>query len=336
MLKDYTQRLLKHKDLKEVEARNCLELILSKETSDDVVASFLTALARKGEKSDEIAGFAQGMREHAISIRSSHSKLIDTAGTGGGLETFNISTASAFVIAGAGLAVAKHGNRAVTSRCGSADLLDVLGVRIDRPPEIVQKSLEKIGIAFMFAPLFHPAMKRVALVRRKLGHRTIFNMLGPLTNPASAAYQLIGVYSQDLTEKMGRALMRLGCKRAWVVHSHDGMDELSSKSPVRVTDVTGSKVESFDLDPRDLGFDSGDVTELSGGSPEENALLVKGILENRIKTGARQVVVLNAAAALHIAGEGELTATIKRAEESIDSGAARQKLADLVRAYETA
>ena len=335
MLQDYTRKLVGHQDLSDVEARSCLELILSGDTPDAVVASFLTALASKGEKPDEIVGFAQGMREHAISIRSSHSRLIDTAGTGGGVETFNISTAAAFVIAGAGLAVAKHGNRAVTSRCGSADLLDALGVRIDRPPEVAQRSLNEVGLAFMFAPLFHPTMKRVASIRRNLGHRTIFNMLGPLTNPASAAYQLIGVYSQGLTEKMGRALSRLGCQRAWVVHSHDGMDELSIGSPVRVTDVTGSAVKSFDLNPRELGFESGNVAELSGGDPEGNAELVQGILENRIKTGARQVVILNAAAALHVAGEGEFPVTIQRAEESIASGAARQKLADLVSAYET-
>ena len=334
MLQEFTSRIADGRNLTQEEAGESLQLILSESTSDAVIASFLTALFLKGESAQEICGFARVMRRHAVSIKSHHSKLIDTAGTGGGIETFNISTTAALVIAGAGIAVAKHGNRAVTSRCGSADVLAALGVQMDRPPEVAERSLNECGMAFLFAPIFHPAMKRVAKIRRELAHRTIFNLLGPLTNPASAPYQIIGVYSTDLTEKLARAAGDLGVRRAWVVHSHDGMDELSANAESRVSEVKDSVVRTFDFQPESVGWAKAhDRVPLQGGTPEENAEMTRGILEGRIKGTPRDVVLLNAGAALHVAGEGPLNEAIRKAVESLDSGAARKKLQELVRAY---
>ena len=336
MLQELTRKVIDGCDLAEGEAEKSLELILSDDTSDAAIASFLTALTLKGETSSEIAGFARVMRRHAVTIRSNHAKVIDTAGTGGGRDTFNISTTAAFVIAGAGLPVAKHGNRAVTSRCGSADVLTALGVKVDCPPERAQKSLNECGVAFLFAPLFHPAMKRVAQIRRELGHRTIFNLLGPLTNPASAPYQIIGVYTPDLTEKIAVALSSLGCRRAWVVHSLDGLDELSTNGTVRVSEVEGSEVRTFDFRAEEEDFSQVSLEALQGGTPVENAEITRGILEGRVKGAPRDVVILNASAALHVAGEGEFHQTTRKAVESLESGAALGKLQELVRASSTA
>ena len=337
MLQEFTSRITDGRNLTEEEAGESLQLILSESTSHAEIAAFLTALFNKGETAQEICGFARIMRRHAVSIKSHHSKLIDTAGTGGGTETFNISTTAALVIAGAGLAVAKHGNRAVTSRCGSADVLAALGVRIDQPPEVAERSLNECGLAFLFAPVFHPAMKRVAEVRRELEHRTIFNLLGPLTNPASAPYQIIGVYSTELTEKLARAAADLGVRRAWVVHSHDGMDELSANAAARVSEVRDSVVRTFEFQPESVGLvGAHGRVPLQGGTPEENAEMTLGILEGRTMGPPRDVVLLNAGAALHVAGEGPLNEAIKKAGESLDSGAAREKLQELIRAYSSA
>lgn len=332
-LQEFTAKLMAGQDLTAGEAEEALELILAEETADAAIASFLTALAIKGETPEEIAGFARVMRQHAVPVRSSHPKLIDTAGTGGGADTFNISTAAAFVIAGAGVAVAKHGNRAITSRCGSADVLAALGVRIDCPVETTEQALNEIGLAFMFAPLFHPAMKRVAGIRRQLGHRTVFNLLGPLTNPAGAHYQIIGVFAPELAEKLAQALTTLDCRRAWVVHSLDGLDELSTASRARVCEMHEGQVRAFDLDPKDFGFKKSAGTGMTGGTPEENAELIRGLLESRMRGAARDVVLLNAGAALHVAGEGELERALKKAEESLASGAALEKLEQLKRVY---
>ena len=244
-LKDWTGRIRQGEDLEAGDAEQALDLILSEKTDDQEIADFLKALNAKGESAGEIMGFARGMRLQSLHIRSAHPKWIDTAGTGGGVDTFNISTAAAFVIAGAGLPVAKHGNRAYTSRCGSADLLQVLGVEIERPPEVAERSLNEIGISFMFAPRFHPAMKRVAPIRQSLDCRTIFNLLGPLTNPASAPYQLVGVYSPQWTPRLAEALLGLGCRKAWVVHSQDGLDELSIGAPVGISEVWQGKVDQL-------------------------------------------------------------------------------------------
>ena len=332
-LQEYTERIEQGQNLSVAEAEHCLELILSQETEDDVIAVFLKALAVKEESPEEIAGFARVMRQRAHSIRSDHPKVVDTAGTGGGIPTFNVSTAAAFVIAGAGVPVAKHGNRAISSQSGSADVLTALGVRIDRPPEIAEQCLNEFGVAFLFAPVFHPSMKRVAHIRQQLGQRTIFNLLGPLTNPASAPYQIIGIYSAEVTEKMAQSLLDLGTRRAWVFHSHDGLGELSLGAPARVSEVNDSKLKTFEWDPRELGFSSVPASEYRGGLPEQNARMIRGILEGQIKGPVREVVVLNAAAALHVADEGDFPEVTRRAEESIDSGAALEKLTQLTRFY---
>lgn len=333
MLQEFTTGIMAGENLSEDQAERALELILKEETPDSAIASFLTALTVKGETAGEIAGFARVMRRQAISVSSRQAKLIDTAGTGGGVDTFNISTAAAFVIAGAGVPVAKHGNRAMTSRCGSADVLAALGVGIEKPAQVAERSLDEIGLAFMFAPLFHPAMKRVVRVRRELGHRTVFNLLGPLTNPAAAPFQIVGVYSSGLTELVGGALAALGTQRAWVVNSEDGLDELSVGGVARICDVQGTNIKSFDLDPTDFGFEICPALELAGGTPEENAGLIRAILEGRRSGPPREVVVLNAAAALHVADEGDFKQVIERARESIDSGAALLKLNQLVEMY---
>jgi anthranilate phosphoribosyltransferase len=333
MLQELTRELEASRDLPQESAAQALELILAEGTPDREIMAFLSALYSKGETPSEIAGFARIMRRHAVSLRCRHRRFIDTAGTGGGADTFNVSTAAAFVIAGAGLPVAKHGNRAATSRSGSADVLQALGVQVGRSAEVARRSLDELGIAFLFAPLFHPAMKRVVQIRRQLPHRTIFNLLGPLTNPAGAPYQIIGVYSRELTRKLGQALAALGCRRAWVVHSRDGLDELSTAAPSWVTEVEEDRERSFEFDPAPHAFAAWDPEAVSGGSPEDNGRLVRAILEGRQHGSPRDLVVLNAAAALHLAGEPDFRVALDRAAESIDSGSAVRKLDQLIEAY---
>jgi anthranilate phosphoribosyltransferase len=330
MLQEFTERLVAREDLDEAESEQCMESILADDTSDAAIASFLTALTTKGETALEILGFARVMRRHSFRIRSSFANLIDTAGTGGGVETFNISTTAAFVIAGAGIPVAKHGNRAVTSRCGSADLLEVLGVNIANSPQQAENCLEGCGLAFMFAPVFHPAMKRVAVIRRQLGHRTIFNLLGPLTNPASASFQIVGVYAPELTEKMAEALAGLGCQSGWVVHSRDGLDELSPGAPAQVSAVEKGCVRTFEFHPSECGSSLDSLSAMRGGSPGENARTTLEVLQGAERGPAREVVLLNAAAALALAQQTDFAEARARAEESLDSGAALLKLNHLI------
>ncbi|MFB3905547.1 MAG: anthranilate phosphoribosyltransferase [Acidobacteriota bacterium] len=330
MLQELTGQIMQGRDLSQPEAEAALETMLLDDTPDEAIASFLSALAMKGETSDEIAGFARVMRKHVVAIRSRHPNTVDTAGTGGGLDTFNISTTAAFVIAGAGLPVAKHGNRAITSRCGSADLLSAMGINVTSCAEIAESCLNEIGLAFLFAPLFHPSMKRVAGIRRQIGHRTVFNLLGPLTNPASAPFQIVGVYSPSLTEKLARSLGQLDCRRAWVVHSRDGLDELSTGAPTRISESGLDGVKTFDLDPVQFDLKPAEWSSLRGGTPEHNAEITHGILRGQVKGAARDVVVLNAAAAIHLAAGVDFCEALRRAEESIDSGAAMEK-AELLR-----
>ncbi len=334
MLQELTRIVMAGRDLTEEQAQDAIEFMLTEDTSEVAIASFLSALSIKGETADEIAGFARVMRAHVVRVHSDHEKTVDTAGTGGGLDTFNISTTAAFVIAGAGVAVAKHGNRAVTSRCGSADVLAALGVPLESSPQMAEACLNRTGIAFMFAPMFHPAMKRVASIRRQLGHRTIFNLLGPLVNPASAPFQVIGVYSPALTEKMAQALSRLECRRGWVVHSLDGLDELSPGAAARVSSSEGKEVKTFDFDPSTFGLSGATATELRGGTPSENAARLVALLEGRETGPGRDVVVLNAAAGIYLAEGTDFSASVEVAKESLDSGAARGKLRSLVEFYE--
>lgn len=327
LLRTLLELVRKGRHLSEEQSEQALEQILLEGTPDSDVRSFLEALADKGETWLEIAGFARAMRRHCVPVETHCETFIDTAGTGGGSDTFNISTAAAFVIAGAGLPVAKHGNRAVTSRSGSADVLAELGLPVEVSAEAAGNALRDIGVCFLFAPLFHPAMKRVAQIRKEIGRRTIFNLLGPLTNPASAPYQIVGVYSAKLTEPVALALNRLGCRGAWVVHSRDGLDELSISDLTRVSEVSEDGVRSFDFNPLQakLGIPA-------GGTAAENARLIRGILDATVRGPARDVVVLNAAAGLHIAGEAKFSRAVARAEHSIDSGAALDKLNRLIEA----
>ena len=328
MLEALKEQILAGTDLDEQQAMDALEAILSNEQADALIAEFLVALADKGESESEVVGFATVMRKLAVPVVSKHAEFVDTAGTGGGRPSFNISTAAALVVAGAGIAVAKHGNRAVTSRSGSADVLVELGLALDRPPEVSERALNELGICFLYAPLHHPAMKRVAMIRRELGRRTIFNLLGPLTNPASAPFQVVGVFAPELTEKLGRALLKLGCRRAWVVHGRDGLDEVSIQAETRVTEVQDGEIRSFDFRPvgARLGIPA-------GGSPADNAQLIRGILAGSVTGPAREVVLLNAAVAIRVATDTSLTLALKMAEDSLLGGLAWKKLSDLVDFY---
>lgn len=333
MLKEFIAQVMVGQDLSQIQSQKAMEVIMSGQAGDSQISALLTALRIKGETSTEITGFAQIMREYAVKINCDEAQLIDTCGTGGDKKgTFNVSTTVAFVLAGAGLTVAKHGNSGVSSSCGSADVLNALGISIRLPPEAVAKMIKEINIGFLYAPSFHTAMKYAAKPRKELGFRTIFNLLGPLTNPANAHCQLIGVYEPALTQKIGEALQGLGVRRAMVVHSFDGMDEISTMEPTQVTEVTDNEIRSYVIDPRDYGFQGGEAAEYLGGTPEENAATIVGVLKGQ--TGAkRDIVLMNAAAALLVADKvATLADGLILAAKSIDSGAALEKLEALRRA----
>jgi anthranilate synthase component 1 len=336
-LRELTLRLMRGENLSRGEAGNFLGCLLNPITTDAQIAAALTSLAVKGETFDELAGIAEAMRNLALPLRSCHTRFIDTAGTGSSTaKTFNVSTAAAFVIAGAGLPVAKHGSRAATSRCGSADVLQALGVNTAAPPETVERCLNEHEICFIFAPLFHAAAARVADVRRELGVHTTFNLLGPLTNPAQAPFQIVGVWHRSLLERVASALTRLGVEKAWVVHGADGLDEITiaDKTYVAACSSTG-EVETFTLSPDDFGLERQHFDGFRGKEPQENAQLIRAILKGeKTKTiaAARDLVIANAAAALHLAGVApNLRYGASLARESIDSGQAASKLDVLVR-----
>jgi len=324
MLQELTKQIRQKENLSELTAQRALGYILHDEVEDQDIKDFLTALSEKGESVSEIVGFAREMRNSAIKVDSGLANLVDTAGTGGGKSTFNISTAAAFVIAGSGIPVAKHGNKAITSKTGSADVLEELGVRLCQSPELAASSLRDCGIAFMFAPYFHPAMKRVAGIRRELKMRTIFNMLGPLTNPAGAQYQIIGVFSPGITEKIASSLSHLGSRGAWIVHSRDGLDELSALAVNRISEVREGRVQTFELHPEHL---EGILPE--GGAAGENAALILAVLEGRERGVPLEMTALNAAAAIHLASGESMKDSLEIARDSIGSGAARRKLEEL-------
>ncbi len=328
MLQELTRLVNEGRDLEEAQGELALAAVLDPSTPDQAIADFLCALADKGESVSEVTAFARGMRQASVKIRSLWPVLVDTAGTGGGRSSFNVSTAAAFVIAAAGVPVAKHGNRAITSRSGSADVLRELGVTVERGPEVAERALAEAGICFLFAPMFHPAMKRVAEIRRKLGRRTIFNLVGPLTNPASAPVQLVGAYSQPAARIMARALARLGCRRAWVVHSRDGLDEISSVVETDISEVQGEHVRETCFSP-----DRPQPAIPPGGEPADNARAILEVLENRADPPARELVLVNAAAAVHLATGEDLQTARERAEEALSSGRARERLAALARCY---
>jgi anthranilate phosphoribosyltransferase len=313
------------------EAHAAMTEIMSGQATPVQIAAFLVAMRMKGETVDELTEFARVMREHVRQVHPAARPLVDTCGTGGdAMNTFNVSTAAALVAAGAGVAVAKHGNRSVTSKCGSADVLEALNVRFDLTPEESAQCIDRVGVGFMFAPSYHPAMKHAMPVSRELGLRTVFNMLGPLTNPANAEAQVLGVYSPELTELHAGALRSLGSERAYVVHGMGGLDELSTFGETRVTELRDGALRTCEVAPEDFGLSRASGPEdVGGGTPEENAELLVGILEG--KSGPpRDIVVLNAAAAIAAGGKADaLRDAVPIAAESIDSGAALGKLRQL-------
>ncbi|HSK15188.1 MAG TPA: anthranilate phosphoribosyltransferase [Gaiellaceae bacterium] len=330
-IQEALSRLLEGESLTRAEARSVMNLIMSGETTPAQMGGFLVALRLKGETADEIAGCAEAMRDHVVSVRPQREDLVDTAGTGGdGARTFNISTAAALVAAAAGAAVAKHGNRAVSSASGSADVLEALGFRLELPPPRIEQSIDELGFGFLFAPFHHPAMRHAAPVRRELATRTVFNVLGPLTNPAGARAQVVGVYAPELVETIASVLAGLGARRAFVVHGAGGIDELSPAGPNLVCEVVEGRVERRDIDPLDLGVPRCSTVDLAGGTPEENAAAV-----HEIFAGApgpkREAVLLNAAGAIAAAGRAaDLAEGYAAAAEAVDSGAAAERLEALV------
>ncbi|MFL6254774.1 MAG: anthranilate phosphoribosyltransferase [Pyrinomonadaceae bacterium] len=333
-LREFTLRLMRGEDLRREEAASLLDALLDGEATDAQIGAALVALAVKGETVEELAGLASSMRGRAVRIRSQHECFIDTAGTGSSAaKTFNVSTAAAFVIAGAGLPVAKHGSRAATSRSGSADVLTALGVNVSAPPELSESCLNELGICFMFAPLYHGATARVAGVRRELGVHTTFNLLGPLTNPAGAPRQLIGVWHEALVEPLANTLLALGSERAWVMHGLDGLDEVTLDGSTKVAEVADGAVRVFEVAPEEFGFESAPLEGLRGGDAEANAAIIRSILSGERRDAGRALVCVNAAAALYVGGAAfDLKEAARLAEQSIDGGAALEKLEGLVRA----
>ncbi len=330
MIRETIGKLVDGFDLTREEMISCMNEIMTGAATQAQIGSFITALRLKGETVEEITGAAIVMKEKAIKI-DINSSLIDTCGTGGsGVNTFNISTTVAFVVSGAGLKVAKHGNRGVSSICGSADVIKALGVNIDISPEKVKECIEKIGIGFLYAPLFHNAMKFAIGPRREIGIRTIFNILGPLTNPANATCQVLGVYEEGLTDKLANVLNNLGAKRAFVVHGMDTLDEITITGETKVSELKNKKVRGYYIKPQDFGMKKAELLDIKGGTVEENAAIVKKVLEG--EKGPRQdVVLLNASAALIAGGMAkDFKNGIEIARSSIESGKAREKLKKLM------
>ncbi len=344
MIIDALHQIANHcRPLSRIEAREIMAEVLAGKCTDSQIAALLVALHMKGETVEEIVGFAEAIRSAAVPLKlhegsavdvsdTERDALVDTCGTGGDASgTFNISTATAFVVAGAGVRVAKHGNRSISSRCGSADVMEALGVNIGLPVEKIAACLKEVGIAFLFAPAMHAATKYVQPARRELKLRTVFNLLGPLTNPAGASAQVVGVYSLDLVEKLAEALSMLGLRRAMVVHGLDGLDEITISGPTRVAEVRGGEVHSYEVTPEEFGVKRASLEEISGGDAAANAALIREVLGGK-KSPHRDVVLLNAAAALVVAEKANhLGDAVPIAAKAIDSGAAAKKLDALAR-----
>ena len=332
MLLPFLHKVAAREDLSAGEARDAMLAILNGEATTPQISAFLMGMRMKGETAEELLGFARAMREKSAIVDAGidSEPLLDTCGTGGdGGATFNISTVAAFVVAGAGVRVAKHGNRSFSSQCGSADILEQLGVQVSLPPERVAQAIREVGIGFLFAPLMHPAMKHAQPARAELKMRTVFNLLGPLTNPARAKRQLIGAPSARTAELMATALAGLGPDRAFIVHGSDGLDEVTSTGPTLVFEITGAEVGSFEWTPADFGIEQAGSHDLRGGDRACNAAIATAILEGQC--GApRDIVLINSAVALLAAGvSADLREAVERAAEAIDSGAARAKLRHL-------
>jgi anthranilate phosphoribosyltransferase len=342
MVLDALHRIVTHgQSLSRDEARVVMSEVLSGKCSDAQIAALLVALHMKGETVEEIVGFAEAIRAAAVPLPLSgdssvdvsgtgRDALVDTCGTGGDASgTFNISTATAFVVAGCGVRVAKHGNRSLSSRCGSADVMEALGININLPPERVSTCLEEVGIAFLFAPAVHSAMKHVQTARRELRLRTVFNLLGPLTNPARATAQVVGVYAIDLVEKLAEALSMLGLHRALVVHGLDGLDEITITGPTRIAEVRDGNVRTYEVTPEEFGMARAELCDISGGDAADNAAIIRSVLAGE-KSPRRDVVLMNAAAALVAAGKADhMRDALPLAHNSIDTGTAAKKLNSL-------
>lgn len=320
------------KNLSSAESAEVFGEIMSGEVDGAIMAAFLTALKMKGETVDEVVGAASAMRARATFINAGSAAPIDTCGTGGdGMNTFNISTTSAFIAAGAGVPVAKHGNRAATSKCGSGDVLGELGFNLDVHASVMEHCLQEEGIAFLFAPKMHPAMRFAAPVRKALGFRTIFNLLGPLVNPAGATGQVVGVFEAGYTEFVAECLNRMGVRRAFVVHAADGMDEISVCTPTRVSELRDCSIKTSEFNPRKYFPDGANFSDLKGGDAKVNAQILLDVLSGKLRNGARDICLLNAAAAIVVGGKtDDFGAALEMARDSLDSGAALKKLKTLV------
>jgi len=331
MFKDGLEEIVAGKDLSEETMSQMISEILSGDITRSQIGAFMGALSTKGETFEELMGAAKAMRRKATRVQATSPVVLDTCGTGGdGTNTFNISTTTAFVVAACGITVAKHGNRSVSSQCGSADLLESLGVNLMLDPEMVEEGIREINIGFLFAPLYHGAMRFAATARKEVGIRSVFNMLGPLTNPAGANCQLLGVYSPELTEMFAQALQGMGTRRAFVVHGHDGLDEISLYAPTRVSELIDDRVKTYDLSPEQFFNHSGDIQDLAGGDSSANAAITKSILKGD-KGPKRDIVLLNAGAALVVSGQAaDIKEGVHLAGEAIDSGAAEGKLQELI------
>ncbi len=330
MIQAALQKVIDGRDLTREEAREVMGSVMEGEATPAQIGGFLVALRVKGETADEIAGSAEAMRAHVLHVRPHRDDLVDTAGTGGdGQSTINISTAAALVAAAAGSAVAKHGNRAVSSASGSADVLEALGFSLEQEPDRIARSIDELGFGFLFAPSHHPAMRHAAAVRRELGTRTVFNVLGPLTNPAGARAQIVGVYSPQLVRTIADVLARLGSRRAFVVHGAAGIDELSPAGPNLVCEVVDGEVHEREIDPLDLGVPRCAPAELRGGSPEQNAQVIREVFAGR-DGAARDAILLNAAGAIAAGGHAaDLREGLALARDAVASGAAGERLEQL-------
>jgi anthranilate phosphoribosyltransferase len=326
------EKLVRHEDLTAEEASAAMQQVMDGSAPPAALAGLLSALAMKGERPAELVGFARTMRANAVKLSSPVGEVFDTCGTGGDRSgTFNISSAAALVVAACGVTVAKHGNRSVSSRCGSADVFEQLGVNIAAAPAVVERTLREAGIAFFFAPTFHPSMKHAAATRRELGIRTAFNLLGPLTNPAGASRQIVGVPRSELTELLARALLMLGSTRAWVVHGADGIDEISTTGYTKVSECRDGAVQTFYVHPADFGFEKAAPDDLKGGDAAANADIVRGVLDG-VRGAARDVVLLNAGAALFVSSRAEsVSAGVTLARAAVDAGSARATLDRMIR-----
>jgi anthranilate phosphoribosyltransferase len=332
MIQEAIAHLVQRKDLDRAQAAAAMRQLMAGETTPAQTAGFLVALSMKGESIDEITGLAEIMREFSTKVSTSRSPLVDTCGTGGDKSgSFNISTTAAFVVAGTGVAVAKHGNRSATSKCGSADVLESLGVNIEASPEQVGRCIDKVGIGFLFARSLHSAMKHVGPVRMELRVRTVFNILGPLTNPAGATGQVMGIFDGALVEPIAHVLSKLGADHAFVVHGSDGLDEITLTGPSTVAEAIGGNVKQYEIEPGMFGLETADASALLGGEAAENADILRAVLDGE-PGPRRDIVLLNAAPAI-VAGKGanDLAEGIQAAAAAIDSGTAKQKLEDLVK-----